>query len=234
MKQFKQPGFTLVELLLAMTLFSFVLVFSSAGIVQIYRAYNKGATVKRVQEDARTIIEDVVRELRVRDKSTPIEICVGPSPDPTTCSDVSTNTDRNRLCIGNNIRYVWNVAGHNNWGDNTPEQWLKANGTPRVPPEYINFSKKPNDNFADDGCKGDMKVSNESTTFIDEDIVVQYFNVTPMDPTQTIFRIQLILSIDHADLIEGVGLNAKCKGSTTQGTQYCSVVNLATTVSIRN
>src|SRR5690554_8236963 len=59
----RQSGFTLVELLLATALFSFILLFVTTGFIQINRAYNKGITVKRMHQSAREIIDELSRAL---------------------------------------------------------------------------------------------------------------------------------------------------------------------------
>lgn len=79
----RTDGFTLVELLLAMAFFSFILTFVVAGFVQINRAYTKGITVRRVQEGARAVMEDLTRAMRTAGSVTnssatpPYRICFG-------------------------------------------------------------------------------------------------------------------------------------------------------------
>lgn len=60
----KQRGFTLVELLLAMAFFSFILLFVTTGFIIINRSYNKGITSKMVQDEARSTLEFLTREIR--------------------------------------------------------------------------------------------------------------------------------------------------------------------------
>jgi prepilin-type N-terminal cleavage/methylation domain-containing protein len=60
----KQHGFTLVELLLAMAFFSFILLFVTTGFIMVNRAYNKGLTVKLVQDEGRRTMETLTREIR--------------------------------------------------------------------------------------------------------------------------------------------------------------------------
>lgn len=61
----KQKGFTLVELMMAMAFFSFILLFITTGFVIVSRAYNKGLTVKLIQDEGRSIVEELTREIRV-------------------------------------------------------------------------------------------------------------------------------------------------------------------------
>jgi len=60
-------GFTLVELLLAMAFFSFILLFITTGFIIVNRAYTKGLTTKLVQDEGRHLMEQLTREIRVAD-----------------------------------------------------------------------------------------------------------------------------------------------------------------------
>lgn len=55
----KQSGFTVVELMIATTVFSIILVVCTAAIIQISRLYYKSITASRTQEAARSIIEEI-------------------------------------------------------------------------------------------------------------------------------------------------------------------------------
>lgn len=86
-----EEGFTIIELLLAMAVFSFVLMITVAGFVQVNRSYTKGINVRRAQDSARTIVEQIAREIRISE-------------------DVTFNGPARTLCIGGNIQYSWSLA----------------------------------------------------------------------------------------------------------------------------
>jgi len=81
-----QRGFTLVELTLAMAIFSFMLALISVGVLQIGRIYQSGVYSRRTQETARNIMEDIAREVR---SSTNIEVA-----------------SANRLCMSNSSQVI--------------------------------------------------------------------------------------------------------------------------------
>lgn len=60
----KQSGFTLVELLLATTFFSFILLFISVGFIQINRIYHSAVITKNAQNNARSIFEQLSRDAK--------------------------------------------------------------------------------------------------------------------------------------------------------------------------
>lgn len=63
-KQLKQQGFTIVELMIATTVFAVVLLICTYGLLEIGRAYYKGVTITRTQETARIIIDDVAEAIQ--------------------------------------------------------------------------------------------------------------------------------------------------------------------------
>lgn len=79
----KSAGFTIVELLLAMAFFSFILLFVTTGFIIVNRAYTKGITVKLIQDEGRKVTEDLSRKLRV---ASPEGISVDPSGE---CVEIS-------------------------------------------------------------------------------------------------------------------------------------------------
>jgi prepilin-type N-terminal cleavage/methylation domain-containing protein len=59
-----QQGFTIVELMIATTVFAVVLLLCTYGLLEIGRTYYKGVTTSRTQETARIITDDVVEALQ--------------------------------------------------------------------------------------------------------------------------------------------------------------------------
>ena len=59
-----QRGFTLVELLLATAVFSIALVGITAAIIQLFKAYQSGVSIRKTQNAARVISEELTRQAR--------------------------------------------------------------------------------------------------------------------------------------------------------------------------
>jgi prepilin-type N-terminal cleavage/methylation domain-containing protein len=59
MKKLNKNGFTLVELMIAVTVFSVLLLLSAASLTQISRLYYKGVIVTKTHNVNRNIIEDI-------------------------------------------------------------------------------------------------------------------------------------------------------------------------------
>lgn len=87
-------GFTLIELMLAMTFISVLLLAIAMTIIQIGTIYNKGMTVKEINQSGRFIATDVSRTATA-----------APQLDLTT--DMRTNAVGGRLCFAS-YTYIWN------------------------------------------------------------------------------------------------------------------------------
>lgn len=92
----KQQGFTLIELMLAMAFISVLLLAIAMTIIQIGTIYNKGMTLKEVNQSARSISDELKRG-------------IASSEAFTLATKYVTNTAGGRLCLGQNS-YVWNYG----------------------------------------------------------------------------------------------------------------------------
>jgi prepilin-type N-terminal cleavage/methylation domain-containing protein len=59
-----QRGFTLVELLIAMAVFSFMMMIVTAGFVQVVRIHQSGIASRATQQNARLILDAVSKQIR--------------------------------------------------------------------------------------------------------------------------------------------------------------------------
>ncbi|HSE29002.1 MAG TPA: type II secretion system protein [Candidatus Saccharimonadales bacterium] len=88
----KQSGFTLVELMLAIAFIGFIILFTVLAVVQVMRTYNKGLTVKEINQTARNSVDDMARAAR------------------SSSNVVTTAIPAGRVCFGS-VSYVWNYQG---------------------------------------------------------------------------------------------------------------------------
>jgi len=91
-----KKGFTIIELMLAMTFVSALLVGIALTIVQIGTIYNKGITLKEVNQAGRSISDDIRRS-------------VSASSSFLVATNVVTTPAGGRICTGQ-FSYVWNYA----------------------------------------------------------------------------------------------------------------------------
>lgn len=90
-------AFTIIELMLAMTFISVLLVLISFTIIQIGTIYNKGMTLKEVNQTGRAISDDINRNLSAG------------RPFTLATNYFNTPNVSGRLCLGN-YTYIWNYA----------------------------------------------------------------------------------------------------------------------------
>src|SRR5665647_1469166 len=62
-RKHQQSGFTMVELLIAMTVFSVVVIVITVSVIQFSKQYYKGVISTATQNSARTIIDDIARSI---------------------------------------------------------------------------------------------------------------------------------------------------------------------------
>lgn len=96
MRQHK--GFTITELMFAMTFLTVLLIILLGSILQITRTYNKGVTLKRVNQSGRAIGEELQRSI----KSTNVQ------------NVFIHNLHVDRLCAGN-TSFVWLNNQSDDW-----------------------------------------------------------------------------------------------------------------------
>jgi prepilin-type N-terminal cleavage/methylation domain-containing protein len=97
-KKIDQHGFTLIELMLAMTLFIFVMVVATVGFVGINRTFSKGLARKNLSEAVQKTVEDVTRTVRANPGGL----------DKINSPKKSLPASTNAYC-GSSICYVWNT-----------------------------------------------------------------------------------------------------------------------------
>lgn len=85
-----ERGFTLVELLVAMSVFSFLLVIVVVGFVNVVRMHNQAVASNMAQDNARTAMNELVRA--VRDSAGVVSVTGGPTG--TLCLESLTGQQR--------------------------------------------------------------------------------------------------------------------------------------------
>lgn len=99
----KQKGFTIIELLVATTVFSVVLVIALAGVLRITQLYYKGITASRTQDVARTLMDDLSESIRFSNSAIQL-----PASAPIGPEIAVGDTDTGYFCIGSK-RYTYAI-----------------------------------------------------------------------------------------------------------------------------
>jgi len=109
-------GFTIVELLFAMSFLSVLLIIAMVSSISIMRTYNKGLVLKQVNQSGRAIGAELQRSLK--SAQPPLE---------------DTTVSKGRLCIGT-YSYVWSVGGQDPYvyDDGSQVGFAKVNDATRA------------------------------------------------------------------------------------------------------
>src|SRR3974390_2946510 len=119
-KKTKNNGFTIIELLMAMAVFSLTLMVFTIGIIKITQSYYRGINQANTQTAARNIINSIAQSIQF----------AGSQPGPTGGTTTGTNlqSPNNQIqgeCVGNQM-YSYYLYGEqvaiNPNTSNTPEQ----------------------------------------------------------------------------------------------------------------
>lgn len=97
-KRSNQKGFTILELIIASTVFSVMMILATTGIMQIGKIYYKGITTNRTQETTRAVIDDITRNYQIAGNTAPSS-----SLQPT------GSTAAQAICIGK-TRYTFRLG----------------------------------------------------------------------------------------------------------------------------
>lgn len=101
----KRSGFTLIELMLAMSFISVLLIAITLTILQISTIYNKGLTLKEVNTAGQTLASELQRSIA---QTTPFSLASG-AGSHYIIQTSGTDIWGGRLCLGQ-YSYVWNYG----------------------------------------------------------------------------------------------------------------------------
>jgi prepilin-type N-terminal cleavage/methylation domain-containing protein len=116
----RQSGFTLIELMLAMTFISFLLLAVALTTIQLSNIYNKGTTLQAVNQAGRAVSSSLQRDIAA---SEPFTVS-----DQAHYSGYTTGSKGGRLCLGQ-ISYLWNYGTTLNNPASGPGDLLTYAGT---------------------------------------------------------------------------------------------------------
>jgi prepilin-type N-terminal cleavage/methylation domain-containing protein len=227
----RQTGFTLIELMLAMTFISVLLLAIAMTIIQIGTIYNRGVTLKEVSQAARSISDELNRSIAAAE-----------------VFDLETNyittTAGGRLCTGS-YSYLWNYQKAFNEADNMLANYEGSNTSVRLVKVSdlgaIYCAKNADDSLSHKDIRlQDTNKAVELLSLGDHTLALHQFSVTSSDSaTDTATGQQLYevsFTIGTSDLAALNETMTGCKGPNEEGSDlaYCSVQNFTLVVRAGN
>ncbi len=212
----KQSGFTIIELLIATTIFSLVLLMATAGVIELTRMYYRGVISARTQEAARVIIDEVAESIRYgTDSVTDLaSLKTGPIINPPAADSTG------HFCIGSR-RYtaaidkrVIRTSPDVNLKEQKHALWVEdlAAGCLAPPANYL--STDPAD----------------GRSLLPEGMRLSRFAVTEVVP-DSVYQVDIGVAYGGTDLLAGFGDYAQCQPGPAS--EFCATSNLSVTVTKR-
>jgi prepilin-type N-terminal cleavage/methylation domain-containing protein len=112
-----QTGFTLVELLLAMAIFSFMLLIMSAGVIRLIHFYQATLDVRATQQAAREVSDDLTEAARQSSLITVSNVgpAYGGQPESAVCFFSSLSHNADSTITGSGIAFYAQQTGTYQW-----------------------------------------------------------------------------------------------------------------------
>lgn len=217
-------GFTILELIIATTVFGLMLLVATTGMIQIGRAYYKGTIVAKTQEGTRGVVEDITKTIQfggnvsiVTDQTPPIVLASGLSSHAT--------------CIGNQ-RYTYVVgqridpktsAKHALWFD------VKKEGALCSPVDLDNAN--PSYSGGANGGTVDTTKTSVQRELLSKGMRLAKFSIVDQGTSGATVTVKVIYGEDDL-LLDKTDPNANCVSSSIGG-QFCAFSELTTFVTKR-
>lgn len=113
----QQDGFTIVELMIATSILSIILVLASVAMISIGNLYQKGINQSNTQDDVRSIADELSQDLKLNSGQ------VTTVTDTTATFSDGSHPTIHAICIGSSVRYSY-ITGYeigNGTENNRPE-----------------------------------------------------------------------------------------------------------------
>lgn len=202
-----KKGFTLVELMIAMSIFSFILLFAVGVFVQINKIYIKGITTKRMGDQSRVVLADLNNTISQSNSMTICreDTCGEPSIKTTDISDPNKYT----ICFADkNISYQWKISG---------DSYLR-----KINKYICSSTGTPIPSLASEG----------SGNLLDSSTSVKALNLQPVGGDGSgAWQLDLVVTSQRNNQLDASisdPMNIKCKSGISD--QYCAVIRLSTIV----
>jgi type II secretory pathway pseudopilin PulG len=224
MSHYKKAGFTLIELMLAMTFVAFLLVAIAMTTIQISAIYNKGITLREVNQAGRAVSDDLQRSI-----SSSIPFDVTPKVDDSSATAASKFVDFDgggRLCLGQ-YTYAWNYGRSIAGGSGVPAvlNTYAAGDTTAV--RFVKVSDPNGALCSDTTATIKRSDATEMLASGDRDLVIHAFDVISKanDPVtgQAIYAISMVVGTNDAEQLETNDRSCKPPADGVGKEAYCSV-----------
>lgn len=220
MNQDNKKGFTLIELMLAMTFISVLLVAIAMTTIQISTIYTKGITLREVDQAGRSVSDELQRSIA---SSAPFDV-TKPLGDPL-AKYINVANQGGRLCLGQ-YSYVWNYGKAFAQGGTVLNTY--SDGTP------VNFAKiaDPSGALCVAGASSVLPSpskddASDLLTSGDRDLVLHSFSITETTSdaatSQALYAISMTIGTNDREQLTVDDASCKPPSENIGDESYCSV-----------
>lgn len=218
-----KKGFTLIELMLAMTFISVLLMAIAMTVIQISNIYTRGLTLKEVNQAGRSLSTELQRSISAS-PSFSIAPGVGTKYINSTFGGSSVG---GRLCLGQ-FSYIWN------YGKTLTKPMDKNNSNVYTDPSApkIRFIKVPDSTGSYCSAKASTIDSSGAVELLDVgdlDLAVHSFAISTeisasnSKTLQSLYYISFVLGTNNQAALELTGTSCKPPDAMASDLNYCSV-----------
>ena len=201
-----EAGFTIIELLIATTVLTLILLLSTVMITNIGTLYYKGVTLSQTQDTTRSIADQVVQDIQL----TGGVVSSG--------SKTFVTTSVNALCIGT-VRYSYILDRQIGTDATAPAHQIKhvlwrdtISSGALCDPANITLDPVPTT------TNGTELIGNKSRLSV--------FSATPSATNTSLYTVDIGIVFGDNDLLSGTGAATSCNSGAAN--QFCAVSTLST------
>jgi prepilin-type N-terminal cleavage/methylation domain-containing protein len=236
----RTAGFTIIELLFAMAVFSALMLAAASSLIQVGRMYYKGVTISRTQNLTRQIIDELSRPIQFSGDEPTVPVPITGLNRDTTINSYGTNPPSSittySFCIGT-IRYSYVLDRQLKSSpdtDNALKQyrhvlWRDSVRDPLICPALDLSVATP----------GDAQTVSSGTELMSENMRISNLAITQVSNTRDTYQVSVGLVYGDTDLLDYTEYNPgsgsfhlACKGGVV-GTQFCALSEISTVVERR-
>ncbi len=217
-----QKGFTIIELLIATTIFSLVLLMATAGIMHVTKQYYQGVVQARVQEAVRTVIDEIGESVRFSSSTL---------SSPNFVSGTFAGGDLNHFgtfCLGAK-RFAFAIDRQ--LVSNSPQESLKQK-------RHVLWTDQPAAGCPDPTLIDQAFLNNDEPSsgvggreVLSENMRLTKFSVAPVPSAATgTYRVEIGVAYGDEDLLDAT--TRKCKTGYA-GSEFCAYAEMSVTITKR-
>lgn len=218
-------GFTLIELMLAMTFIAMLLVAIALTTIQISNIYTKGITLREVNQAGRSVSDELQRTIAT---AIPFDVTPKSTESPATASSRYVAWQGGgRLCLGS-YSYVWNYGKALVGGTGAPEAFNKYNDAGNTP---VRFARVTDTNGSlcdiDPLQRIDRSKATDLLTSGDRNLVLHSFAIKrtaeESSTGQAIYAISMTIGTNDREQLTTNDTSCKPPAEGVGDENYCSV-----------